>query len=133
MARHRRHRRGARPPRGAGGKPAPRQAQAHIRAHVDGGDFVVIINADKVAVSGNKRTDKFLYSHSGHPGGLRARSVGEVLEKNPDRLVEKAVTGMLPKNKLGRAIAKKLKVYAGPNHPHAAQQPVPFEIKQVAQ
>ncbi|WP_418344959.1 50S ribosomal protein L13 [Rhodococcus pyridinivorans] len=101
--------------------------------HVDGGDFVVIINADKVAVSGNKRTDKFLYSHSGHPGGLRARSVGEVLEKNPDRLVEKAVTGMLPKNKLGRAIAKKLKVYAGPNHPHAAQRPVPFEIKQVAQ
>ncbi|MDV2474754.1 50S ribosomal protein L13 [Rhodococcus zopfii] len=101
--------------------------------HVDGGDFVVIINADKVAISGNKRTDKFLYHHSGHPGGLRARSVGEVLEKNPDRLVEKAVTGMLPKNKLGRAIAKKLKVYAGPNHPHAAQQPVPFEIKQVAQ
>ncbi|UYP17977.1 50S ribosomal protein L13 [Rhodococcus sp. Z13] len=101
--------------------------------NVDGGDFVVIINADKVAVSGNKRTDKFLYSHSGHPGGLRARSVGEVLDKNPDRLVEKAVTGMLPKNKLGRAMAKKLKVYAGPNHPHAAQQPVPFEIKQVAQ
>ncbi|MEE2034229.1 50S ribosomal protein L13 [Rhodococcus chondri] len=101
--------------------------------HVDGGDFVVIINADKVAISGNKRTDKFLYHHSGHPGGLRARSVGEVLEKNPDRLVEKAVVGMLPKNKLGRAIAKKLKVYAGPNHPHTAQQPVPFEIKQVAQ
>jgi len=101
--------------------------------HMDGGDFVVIINADKVAISGNKRTDKFLYHHSGFPGGLRARSVGEVLEKNPDRLVEKAVTGMLPKNKLGRAIAKKLKVYAGPNHPHAAQQPVPFEIKQVAQ
>jgi large subunit ribosomal protein L13 len=101
--------------------------------HVDGGDFVVIINADKVAISGNKRTDKFLYHHSGFPGGLRARSVGEVLEKNPDRLVEKAVVGMLPKNKLGRAIAKKLKVYAGPNHPHTAQQPVPFEIKQVAQ
>jgi large subunit ribosomal protein L13 len=101
--------------------------------HADGGDFVIIINADKVAISGNKREGKFLYSHSGHPGGLRARSVGEVLEKNPDRLVEKAVTGMLPKNKLGRAIAKKLKVYAGPNHPHAAQQPVPFEIKQVAQ
>ena len=101
--------------------------------HVDGGDFVVNINADKVAISGNKRTDKFLYHHSGHPGGLKSRSVGEVLEKNPDRLVEKAVTGMLPKNKLGRAIAGKLKVYAGPTHPHAAQQPVPFEIKQVAQ
>jgi large subunit ribosomal protein L13 len=97
--------------------------------HVDGGDFVVIINADKVAISGNKRTDKFLYHHSGFPGGLRARSVGEVLEKNPDRLVEKAVVGMLPKNKLGRAIAKKLKVYAGPNYPHTAQQPVSFEIK----
>ncbi|MFD6896601.1 50S ribosomal protein L13 [Rhodococcus sp. NPDC060086] len=101
--------------------------------HADGGDFVIIINAEKVAISGNKREGKFLYNHSGYPGGLRARSVGEVLEKNPDRLVEKAVTGMLPKNKLGRAIAKKLKVYAGPNHPHAAQQPVPFEIKQVAQ
>lgn len=101
--------------------------------HVDGGDFVVIINADKVAVSGNKKQDKLLYNHSGYPGGLRSRTVGEVLEKTPDRLVEKAVTGMLPKNKLGRAIAKKLKVYAGPNHPHTAQQPVPFEIKQVAQ
>jgi large subunit ribosomal protein L13 len=101
--------------------------------NVDGGDFVVIINADKVAISGNKRTDKFLHHHSGHPGGLKSRSVGEVLANNPDRLVEKAVTGMIPKNKLGRAIAGKLKVYAGPNHPHAAQQPVPFEIKQVAQ
>ncbi|ABG97947.1 50S ribosomal protein L13 [Rhodococcus sp. ACS1] len=101
--------------------------------HVDGGDFVVIINAEKVAISGNKREGKFLYHHSGHPGGLKSRSVGEVLDKNPDRLVEKAIVGMLPKNKLGRAISSKLKVYAGPNHPHAAQQPVPFEIKQVAQ
>lgn len=99
----------------------------------DGGDFVVIINADKVAVSGNKLQDKYVYRHSGHPGGLKARSVGEVLDKNPDRLVEKAIVGMIPKNKLGRSIASKLKVYAGPNHPHAAQQPVPFEIKQVAQ
>ncbi|MBP1162817.1 large subunit ribosomal protein L13 [Rhodococcus sp. PvR044] len=101
--------------------------------HVDGGDFVVIINADKVAISGNKRDGKLLYNHSGYPGGLRSRTVGEVLERTPDRLVEKAVVGMLPKNKLGSAIAGKLKVYAGPNHPHAAQQPVPFEIKQVAQ
>ncbi|MBY6365723.1 50S ribosomal protein L13 [Rhodococcoides corynebacterioides] len=101
--------------------------------NVDGGDFVVIINADKVAISGNKRTDKFHYHHSGHPGGLRARSIGEVMDKNPDRVVEKAVKGMIPKNKLGSAIASKLKVYAGPDHPHAAQQPVPFEIKQVAQ
>ncbi|MGW6375537.1 50S ribosomal protein L13 [Rhodococcus sp. NPDC055112] len=101
--------------------------------HVDGGDFVVIINAEKVAISGNKRDGKLLYNHSGYPGGLRSRTVGEVLERTPDRLVEKAVVGMLPKNKLGSAIAGKLKVYAGPNHPHAAQQPVPFEIKQVAQ
>ncbi|MDG3008992.1 50S ribosomal protein L13 [Rhodococcus sp. D2-41] len=101
--------------------------------NVDGGDFVVIVNAEKVAISGNKRDGKLLYSHSGHPGGLKSRTVGEELEKNPARLVEKAVTGMIPHNKLGRAISGKLKVYAGPNHPHAAQQPVPFEIKQVAQ
>ena len=101
--------------------------------NVDGGDFVVIINAEKVAISGNKRDDKLLYHHSGHPGGLKSRTVGEVLAKNPDRLVENAVKGMIPKNKLGNAIVGKLKVYAGPNHPHAAQQPVPFEIKQVSQ
>jgi len=101
--------------------------------HMDTGDFVVIINAEKIAVSGNKRTDKFVYRHSGYPGGLRQRSVGEMIEKHPDRLVEKAITGMLPKNKLGRAMSKKLKVYAGPNHPHAAQQPAAFEITQVAQ
>lgn len=101
--------------------------------HMDMGDFVVIINAEKVAVSGNKRTDKFIYNHSGYPGGLRQRSVGEMIQKQPDRLVEKAVQGMLPKNKLGRAMSKKLKVYAGPDHPHAAQQPAAFEIIQVAQ
>ncbi|MCF8570421.1 50S ribosomal protein L13 [Gordonia sp. HY002] len=101
--------------------------------HVDGGDYVVIINAEKVAISGNKLDDKRIYHHSGHPGGLKSRSVGEVLETRPDRLVEKAVKGMIPKNKLGDQIAAKLKVYAGPNHPHAAQQPVPFEIKQVSQ
>ncbi|MFC4602681.1 50S ribosomal protein L13 [Rhodococcus kronopolitis] len=101
--------------------------------HIDGGDFVIVINAEKVAISGNKRDGKLLYNHSGYPGGLKSRTVGEVLERTPDRLVEKAITGMLPKNKLGRAIAGKLKVYAGPTHPHTAQQPVPFEIKQVAQ
>jgi large subunit ribosomal protein L13 len=101
--------------------------------HMDTGDFVVIINAEKVAVSGNKLTDKFIYRHSGYPGGLRQRSVGEMIEKHPDRLVEKAVQGMLPKNRLGRAMSKKLKVYAGPNHPHAAQKPTSFEITQVAQ
>ncbi|MRH88715.1 50S ribosomal protein L13 [Nocardia sp. SYP-A9097] len=101
--------------------------------HVDGGDFVIIINADKVAVSGNKRENKFIHTHSGFPGGLKSRSVGQILDTRPDRLVEKAVKGMIPKNKLGNSIGGKLKVYAGPNHPHAAQQPIPFEIKQVAQ
>ncbi|GAA2569450.1 50S ribosomal protein L13 [Pseudonocardia hydrocarbonoxydans] len=101
--------------------------------HMDTGDFVVIVNAEKISVSGNKRDDKFVYRHSGFPGGLRQRSVGEMIEKQPDRLVEKAVKGMLPKNKLGRAMGKKLKVYAGPDHPHAAQQPAAFEITQVAQ
>jgi large subunit ribosomal protein L13 len=101
--------------------------------HMDTGDFVVIVNAEKVAVTGNKRTDKFVYRHSGYPGGLRQRSVGEMLEKQPDRLVEKAIKGMLPKNRLGRAMGKKLKVYAGPEHPHAAQKPTPYEIHQVAQ
>jgi large subunit ribosomal protein L13 len=101
--------------------------------NVDGGDFVIIVNADKVAISGSKRETKFVHHHSGFPGGLKSRPVGEVLAKNPDRLVEKAVVGMIPKNKLGNAIASKLKVYAGPDHPHAAQKPVPFEIKQVAQ
>ncbi len=101
--------------------------------HMDTGDFVVIVNAEKIAVSGTKRDDKFVYRHSGYPGGLKQRSVGEMIEKHPDRLVEKAIKGMLPKNRLGRAMAKKLKVYAGPDHPHAAQQPAAFEITQVAQ
>ena len=101
--------------------------------HMDTGDFVVIVNAEKVAISGNKPDRTFVYRHSGYPGGLKQRSVREMLEKHPDRLVEKAVKGMLPKNRLGRAMAKKLKVYAGPQHPHAAQKPAPYEITQVAQ
>jgi large subunit ribosomal protein L13 len=101
--------------------------------HMDTGDFVIIVNAEKIAVSGTKRDDKFVYRHSGYPGGLKQRTVGEMIEKHPDRLVEKAVKGMLPKNRLGRAMAKKLKVYAGPEHPHAAQKPAAFEITQVAQ
>ena len=101
--------------------------------HVDTGDFVIIVNAEKVAVALSKRENEFVYRHSGYPGGLSKRSVGEMIEKHPDRLVEKAVKGMLPKNKLGRAMSKKLKVYAGPTHPHAAQQPAAFEITQVAQ
>jgi large subunit ribosomal protein L13 len=101
--------------------------------HMDTGDFVIIVNAEKIAVSGTKRDNKFVYRHSGFPGGLKQRSVGEMIEKHPDRLVEKAIKGMLPKNRLGRAMAKKLKVYAGPEHPHAAQKPAAFEITQVAQ
>jgi large subunit ribosomal protein L13 len=101
--------------------------------HMDTGDFVVIVNAEKIAVSGKKRSDKFVYRHSGFPGGLKQRSVGEMIDSHPDQLVEKAVKGMLPHNRLGRAMAKKLKVYAGPTHPHSAQKPEPFEIKQVAQ
>jgi large subunit ribosomal protein L13 len=101
--------------------------------HVDTGDFVVIVNAEKVVLTGNKRDQAFAYRHSGYPGGLSKRSFGELLDTRPDRLVEKVVKGMLPKNKLGRAQGKKLKVYAGPEHPHAAQQPTPFEITKVAQ
>jgi large subunit ribosomal protein L13 len=101
--------------------------------HVDTGDFVIIINAEKVALSGAKREQKKDYRHSGYPGGLSATSYGDLLQTNPRRAVEKAVKGMLPHNKLGRAQATKLKVYAGPEHPHAAQQPVPFTISQVAQ
>ena len=101
--------------------------------HVDTGDFVIIVNADKVVLTGNKRDQAFAYRHSGYPGGLRKRSVGQMIETHPDRLVEKAVKGMLPKNRLGRAMSKKLKVYAGPEHPHTAQKPVDYQITQVAQ
>ena len=101
--------------------------------HMDGGDFVIIINAEKVALTSNKADRKLNYTHSGHPGGLKSRTTAELLESHPERVVEKAIKGMLPSNKLGRAVASKLKVYAGPNHPHEAQRPVPFEIKQVAQ
>ncbi|CAM05946.1 LSU ribosomal protein L13P [Saccharopolyspora erythraea NRRL 2338] len=96
--------------------------------HVDTGDFVVVVNAEKVALTGNKRDQAFHYRHSGYPGGLRKQSFGQVLDKHPERLLEKAIKGMLPKNKLGRAMGKKLKVYAGPEHPHQAQNPQPFEI-----
>ena len=91
--------------------------------HVDTGDFVVIINADKIRVTGNKATQKRYYRHTGHPGGLKSESFAEAMQKHPERVVEKAVKGMLPKNTLGRAMGKKLKVYAGPEHPHAAQKP----------
>jgi large subunit ribosomal protein L13 len=98
--------------------------------HVDTGDFVIII---KVALTGNKREAKLAYRHSGFPGGLTATPYSDLLAKRPERAVEKAIVGMLPHTTLGRAMASKLKVYAGPEHPHQAQQPVPYEITQVAQ
>ena len=101
--------------------------------HVDTGDFVIIINAEKVALTGAKKQQKMDYRHSGYPGCLRATSYTELLESNPRRAVEKAVKGMLPHNKLGRQQLKKLKIYAGSEHPHAAQMPQTFQITQVAQ
>jgi large subunit ribosomal protein L13 len=101
--------------------------------HIDVGDFVVIINADKVALGGSKATDKLDYRHSNYPGGLSSKPYGELRAENPRRLIEKAVGGMLPHNTLGRQQLTKLKVYAGPEHPHSAQKPSPYEITQVAQ
>ena len=101
--------------------------------HVDTGDFVVIVNAAKISLSGNKLRDKMAYRHSGYPGGLRAMSYAELMARSPERAVEKAIKGMLPHTSLGRQMLKKLKVYGGPDHPHQAQAPVPYEIHQVAQ
>ncbi|NYH78540.1 large subunit ribosomal protein L13 [Actinopolyspora biskrensis] len=97
--------------------------------HMDTGDFVVIVNADKVALTGKKRDQAFVYRHSGYPGGLKKHSFGEMLDNKPERLLERTIKGMLPKGKLGRAMGKKLRVYAGPDHPHHSQQPQPFEIE----
>jgi large subunit ribosomal protein L13 len=107
--------------------------KATFAPHLDSGDFVIIVNADKVALTGSKRDEKIAYRHSGYPGGLTATKYSELLEKNPARTVEKSIRGMLPKNSLGRAQIKKLKVYAGAEHPHAAQQPTPYTLTQVAQ
>jgi large subunit ribosomal protein L13 len=102
-------------------------------AHMDTGDFVIIVNAEKVALTGSKLEKKRAYRHSGYPGGLSSNSYAQMMEKHPTRAVEKAVRGMLPKNSIGRAQFTKLKVYAGPEHPHAAQKPKTFIINQVAQ
>ena len=101
--------------------------------HMDMGDFVIIINAEKVALTGAKLAQKRAYRHSGYPGGLSSMTYIEMLEKHPTRAVEKAVRGMLPKNSIGRAQLTKLKVYAGSEHPHAAQQPKTYTLGQVAQ
>ena len=101
--------------------------------HIDGGDFVVVVNANKIALSGNKRSSKVAHRHSGHPGGLKTLSYGEMLDHDPRKAVEMAVWGMMPKNRLSRQLMKKLKVYAGPEHPHTAQKPEPYQITQIAQ
>lgn len=101
--------------------------------HMDIGDFVIVINADKVALTGRKAEQKHAHRHSGRPSGLTSTPYTELLEKNPERAVEKAIRGMLPKNSLGRQQLGKLKVYRGAEHPHGAQQPTPYTISQVAQ
>jgi large subunit ribosomal protein L13 len=97
--------------------------------HCDVGDFVIVVNAEKVAVTGNKREDKLYYRHSGYPGGLRSRTLGEMLERRPEEVIRRAVKGMMPRNRLARAQLRKLRVYAGPEHPHEAQKPEPLEIE----
>ena len=97
--------------------------------HVDTGDFVVVVNAEKIAVTGTKLDDKMYYRHSGYPGGLRTRPLRAELERRPTEVLRKAVKGMLPRNRLSRAQLTKLKIYAGPEHPHVAQAPQPLEVK----
>ena len=110
------------------GKRSPRYTP-----HVDTGDFVVVVNAERIAVTGNKLRDKRYYRHSGYPGGIRSRTLGEQLERRPEEVLRKAVAGMLPKNRLGRAQIRKLKIYAGPEHPHDAQSPEPLRLTRVAE
>jgi large subunit ribosomal protein L13 len=97
--------------------------------HCDVGDFVVVVNAEKIAVTGNKRQEKRYYRHSGFPGGLRSRSFEEMIERRPEEVLRLAVKGMLPRNRLGRQQLRKLKIYAGPEHPHQAQQPAAMEVR----
>lgn len=96
--------------------------------HVDTGDFVVVVNADKIRVTGSKLTDEVYYHHTGYPDGLRSKTMGKFLKEKPEEFVRSSIRGMLPKNKLGRAMLKKLKIYRGPEHPHEAQEPKPLEI-----
>ena len=97
--------------------------------HLDVGDYVIVVNAEKVHVTGNKQEQKFYYRHSGYPGGFRSTSLRDQLDRHPERVIESAVKGMVPHTNLGRTQLSKLKVFAGPNHPHAAQQPTPLEIR----
>jgi large subunit ribosomal protein L13 len=97
--------------------------------HVDTGDYIVVLNADKIRVTGKKETDKIYYHHTGHPGGIKSESFGKLIARKPERVLELAVKGMLPKGPLGREMRRKLKVYAGTSHPHAAQQPKVMTIE----
>jgi large subunit ribosomal protein L13 len=97
--------------------------------HCDVGDFVIVVNAERIAVTGKKREEKLYHRHTGYPGGLRTRTLNDMLERRPEEVIRKAVKGMLPRNRLARAQLRKLKVYAGPDHPHAAQQPKPMEVR----
>ncbi len=96
--------------------------------HLDGGDFIIVINAEKVAVTSDKSQTKIYYRHSGYPGGIKAETFDRLRERRPEAIIERAVRGMLPKNKLGRQMARKLKVHAGPDHPHTAQKPTALEL-----
>lgn len=102
--------------------------KAEYTPHVDTGDYIIVVNAEKVRVTGNKTTDKMYYSHSGYPGGLKEASFEKLIERAPERVIQSAVKGMLPRNPLGRAMFSKLKVYAGAEHPHTAQQPQELNI-----
>jgi len=102
--------------------------KAEYTPHVDTGDYIIVVNADKVRVTGNKTSDKMYHRHSGYPGGIKSMNFEAMQQKHPEQIIEKAVKGMLPRNPLGRAMIKKLKVYAGAEHPHSAQQPQPLEI-----
>jgi large subunit ribosomal protein L13 len=97
--------------------------------HIDVGDFVVVVNAERIHVSGNKRNDKMYYRHSGYPGGLKSRTLNDMLERRPEEVIRLAVKGMMPRNRLARKQITKLKIYAGPEHPHAAQKPEPMEMQ----
>jgi large subunit ribosomal protein L13 len=97
--------------------------------HVDTGDFVIVVNAEKISVTGNKRADKRYFRHSGYPGGIKERTLQEMLDRRPEEVIRHAVKGMLPRNRLGRKQLTKLKIYAGPDHPHVAQKPAPMEIE----
>jgi large subunit ribosomal protein L13 len=97
--------------------------------HIDTGDFVVVVNAEKIAVTGNKRADKLYHKHSGYPGGLRTRTFQDMIDRRPEEIIRIAVKGMMPRNRLARKQLTKLKVYAGPQHPHVAQKPQPLEIR----